>query len=109
MVRVEVKAKMRKEWPAVRGINDENALLIFVDYRNKQETERPDFYILSSSDWQSYLREYILNNPGLDRLEDGYIPIWKGGVGYRGSGVTPERVAKHREKWDKLFLKLGES
>jgi hypothetical protein len=42
-LRVEVKTKQGREWLAIRGINDSQTLLIFVDFENKKDTERRIF------------------------------------------------------------------
>ena len=48
MLRIEVKAKQGREWPNCKGIYGDNTFIIFVDYREKAATERPDFYVLTS-------------------------------------------------------------
>ena len=100
-VLVEVKTKQDREWPAVKGIKGSNRLLILVDFENKNESERADFYILDENDWQEYLKKYILNSKNFDRLENGYIPVWQDG--YKGTSVRPEQVMEHKERWDKLI------
>jgi hypothetical protein len=88
------------EWPGIKGINDKQALLIFVDFENKKDTERPDFYILNAKDWQVFLKNFVINNPKLQELIDGYIPLWKDG--YKGTGIKPNQIVQHKEKWNKL-------
>ncbi|MGY0288674.1 MAG: hypothetical protein ACUX7D_08005 [Candidatus Methanodesulfokora washburnensis] len=99
-VRIEVKTKQGKEWPGIRGINDRQALLIFVDFENKRDTERPDFYVLTADDWQDFLKKFVINQPNFKELIDGYIPVWKDG--YKGTSVRPQQIAEHKEKWEKL-------
>jgi len=104
--KIEVKSKISREWPSVKGLkpNDENSLLIFVDYNNKSEHERPDFYVMDSGDWQEFLSKHIKGHPKLDKIEDGYIPVWKDG--YKGTVIKPEQIAEYKERWDKLEAKL---
>ncbi len=64
------------------------------------ENERPDFCILTREDWHDFVSAHVLHRPGLDRLEQGYIPLWKDG--YKGAGVRPSQIAQHRERWDKI-------
>jgi hypothetical protein len=99
-VRIEVHAKQEMEWPGIRGIKDKQALLILVDFENKKDTERPDFYILNAKDWQDFLKNFVINNPKLQELIDGYIPLWKDG--YEGTGIKPNQIVQHKEKWNKL-------
>ncbi|MGC9086921.1 MAG: hypothetical protein ACP5IT_12080 [Thermoproteota archaeon] len=99
-LRVEVKTKQGREWPGIKGINDNQTLLIFVDFENKKDTERPDFYILNAEDWKEFLKNFVVNRPDPPELIDGYIPKWKDG--YMGTGVRPEQITQHKEKWDKV-------
>jgi len=39
-IKIEVKTKQGGEWLGIRGKNDNQSLLIFVDYQNKKATER---------------------------------------------------------------------
>ena len=103
-VRIEVKTKQGKEWPGVKGIASEQELLVFVDFENKKENERPDFYILNARDWQDFLKKYVINDPKFNRLIEGYIPRWKDG--YIGAIVKPGQISQHKEKWEKLVEKL---
>jgi hypothetical protein len=53
MIRVQVKAKQGRVWPASRGVYGSDIVLILVDYHKKADSERPDFYILTPEDWVS--------------------------------------------------------
>ena len=64
-LRIEVKSKQKREWPGQKGIVDEQALLIFVNFEGKKDTERPDFYILDSEDWKQFIDKYVRGNPKL--------------------------------------------
>ena len=111
MLRVEVKAKQGHEWPNCRGIAGLDTFLVFVDFRGKKETERPDFFILSSSERRDTAtaamnryktknpeRRAILTDEGLVRLPD---EVNAQGREYVGCGVRPEHIAGHREAWQK--------
>ncbi|MEM0235752.1 hypothetical protein [Thermofilum sp.] len=104
-VRIEVKAKQGREWPGVRGIVGSQTLLIFVDFENKRDNERPDLYILDEKDWQDFLKKHVISNPKLDQIIEGYIPRWKDG--YIGTSVRPHRIIEHKEKWEKLVRLLS--
>jgi len=106
MIRVEVKAKQGKEWPGIKGINDNVSLLVFVDFENKKDDERPDFYIMNAEDWKDFIQKYvIIYNDKFDKLIDGYIPQWKDG--YKGAGVCPHQIVQHKERWDKMVRLLS--
>ena len=61
MWRIQVKSKQSREWPGCKGIHGEGIILVFVDYENKNDTKRPDFYVLTVQDWEDLLeRELIL-------------------------------------------------
>jgi len=99
-LRIEVKAKQGKEWPGIRGINDNQSLLIFVDFENKKDNERPDFYILNAQDWRDFLNNFVINAPKFKQLKDNYIPQWTDG--YEGAVVRPNQIVQHKERWDKV-------
>ena len=104
MLRIQVKGKQGREWPGCQGIYGKNIVLIFVDFRNKKEDERPDFYILTVKDWETLLKRelestgYVKN--GEVGINEKNIPIWKDG--YQGMGTKPEMIKEHKEKWNKI-------
>ncbi|MEM3190452.1 MAG: hypothetical protein QW454_05480 [Candidatus Bathyarchaeia archaeon] len=104
-VRIEVKTKQGREWPGIRGIVGSQTLLIFVDFENKRDNERPDFYILDEKDWQDFLKKHVISNPKLDQIIEGYIPRWKDG--YVGTSVRPHQIIEHKEKWEKQVRLLS--
>lgn len=107
-LRIEVKAKQKRDWPGIRGVISKQVLLIFVDFQNKKENERPDFYILDADDWQNHLQNYVVNRPGIEKLIDGFIPLWKKRKSetkkkkYIGVSVRPKQIIQHKERWGKL-------
>ena len=56
-LKVEVKCKQSKSWPNCKGINDKQSVIIFVDFKNIALGDRPDFYILTNSDWKQLVCE----------------------------------------------------
>jgi len=100
MLRIEVKAKQKNEWPGIKGVNDKQTLLIFVDFENKKDRERPDFYILNALDWKIFLESHVINRPSFDKLIDNYIPKYKDG--WTGTGIKPDQIFQHKEKWEKI-------
>ena len=57
--RIEVKAKQGATWPNCKGIYGNNVFLVLVDFANKNEDERPDFYVMNSEDWLSFIKKEI--------------------------------------------------
>ena len=112
MLRIEVKAKQGRSWPNCRGIYGRNVLLILVDFYKKSEMERPDFYILTVEDWVKLARKVIAAHPDADiELDEYNVPVWPKqinarGQPYKGTGVRPEQVEQHRERWDKVRAAL---
>ena len=84
---------------------------MFVDFCNKSETERPDFYILTAEEWHDVvikvMSQYKEKHP--DRraeIVDGVLVLLdevnRDGKPYRGCGIGIEHVRQHQEKWEKF-------
>ena len=52
LLKVEVKCKQGSEWPNCKGIYQQDSFIIFVDFKDLNETQRPDFYVLNETDWK---------------------------------------------------------
>ena len=63
MLRIQVKAKQGNEWPSILGLYRDDDLLVLVDFKNKNEDERPDFYILDFDGWKTMIKEEKQNYP----------------------------------------------
>jgi len=114
MLRVQVKTKQGNVW-VCSGISGEDIILVLVDYANKQPDQRPDFYILTTSDWADFLevpwvKERIAE--GIVKIDNENRPIWhsKGKSTFRGFQVEPEDIITHKERWGKIeaLLNKGE-
>ena len=106
MSRIQVKAKQIKKWTC-KGIFGENIVLVFVDYENKEADQRPDFYILTPGDWESFVSRWLSEeiSEGKVVLNSENCPIWaskKGGKPYEGTDVLPSEIIEHKERWDKI-------
>ena len=106
VARVEVKAKQKTVWPGCKGINGEHSVLVFVDFENKQLTERPDFYILNSGDWYSFIKEKKDNSGGKMEIEEGNVPVHPP---YRGTSVRVKDISKFEGKWEKVRKIIGKT
>ncbi len=110
--RVEVKAKQGREWPNCQGISAQDSLIVFVDFAGKEDTERPDFYVLTAREWHAVATaardRYLAKHPErrAEVTEGGVLVLLDevnaAGIPYRGVGVRPEHIPGHREAWDKF-------
>ncbi len=64
LCRVKVATKQGPFWPQCRGIAGKDWLLVLVDFARKSDCERPDFYVLTASDWRAVLEAYKAKYPG---------------------------------------------
>jgi hypothetical protein len=104
MIRVQVKAKQGRVWPASKGVHGKDIVLVLVDYEKKADTDRPDFYILTPEDWGTVVTATLNDTGKVDRgevtLSAENIPTWKDG--YVGMSLRPEDVAQFKDTWDKI-------
>lgn len=115
--RVEVKAKQGPTWPNCRGIYGDKVFLVFVDYAKRSPSERPDFYILSSTDWRAIVEQKVAairaRNPHKRiTIDEQNVAVFedeinKQGQPYRGMGINPGDVAAFHEAWSKISDALG--
>ena len=112
VARIEVKSKQGREWASVKGIPKGNNFIVFVDYYNKTDMERPDFYVLTPSDW----RKCILRK-NRERMKKGLSPvevtatnsplfpkeIQKNGRPREGMTVPLSYVEKEKDEWWKII------
>ena len=111
LLRIEVKGKQGKDWPNCKGIYGSNVILVLVDFAGKSELERPDFYILTVKDWVDFVEGEIEEMRARGKrveLDDRNVPVWLDEVNaqgqpYKGIGVRPEKIQRHKEKWDKII------
>ena len=100
--RVDVKAKQGPTWPNCRGVYGDNVFLVFVDYAKSSPSERPDFYILSSSDWRALVEKKVAaikdKNPHKRiTIDEQNVAVFEDEIGkhghpYRGIGIHPGTV-----------------
>ena len=103
MLRIQVKTKQGRAWPLVKGVFGEDIVLVFVDYKNKKDEERPDFYILTSADWENYTKYGWPSGGWKFDNENRPIKVNKqGGIQWKGVNVEPEEISEHKEKWGKI-------
>lgn len=114
LLKLEVKGKQGKDWPNCKGIYGDNVMLVFVDFAGKGEFERPDFYILTVQDWLDFVKEAMAKySEKKIILDERNVPIWTTeinarGQPYRGMGVSPGQIQKHKEKWNKIIEAVGQ-
>ena len=103
LLKIEAKGKQTTEWPNCKGISDDNSIMVLVDFADKAERDRPDFCILTSQDWLTFVQEVVRNHPGKNiEIGLGNVPIWhrevKNGKPYKDSGIKVKNVTQHLEK-----------
>ena len=107
LLRIEAKGKQGSQWPNCKGISDHKSILVLVDFAKKSELDRPDFYILTFDDWNSFVESIIKKFPdkGIE-IDSDNCPVWtkqvKNGKPYKGSGITVKDVIQFKEKWEKI-------
>ncbi len=106
-IRIEAKGKQSRTWPCCKGIGDPCSILVLVDLAGKSEDERPDFFVLTTSDWRRFVERRVRELPEKKIvLDDDQCPVWttqvKNGKPYRGIGVRLSDVEVHREAWWKI-------
>jgi len=116
MFRIEVKTKQGREWPNCRGIAADDSFLVFVDFENKPDTARPDFYILNVHEWQAFVKaeakRYEHKHPGRrvqitkDNVAICLDEVNRYNQPYTGSSVRPEKIKEYQEDWQKLARDL---
>jgi hypothetical protein len=109
MLRIQVKAKQGREWPACKGVYGPALVLVLVDYEKKELKDRPDFYILTPTDWKRFVQvEFVKSGKvknGDVTLDDELVPKYRDG--WIGIGLRPEHVLRHKDKWEKVMKLLG--
>ncbi len=104
MLRIQVKTKKVKNWPFCKGIFGEDIILVFVDYQKKSGEERPDFYILTSQDWETMVKKELSDkiSQGQVRLDEHNCPTFVGRKTSQGMDVFPEQISEYKERWEKI-------
>jgi hypothetical protein len=108
MLRIQVKSKQKREWPAIKGIFGNDIILILVDFEKKPIDSRPDFYVLTSTDWAQLIDARCVR-PGHVRngkvtLSDSNVPTWSDG--FVGMGIKSSDVQTYKETWNKIEMCL---
>lgn len=102
LFRVSVKAKQKQSWPRVKGISQNGDLLVFVDYKNKEVSDQPDFYVLDVQAWKKIVTKKLKSDPRA-KLDKENTVYWPGPPGQKDSWVGCQisvlDVAKFKDKW----------
>jgi hypothetical protein len=115
LLKVEVKCKQGLEWPNCKGIFQQDTYIVFVDFKDIQETQRPDFYILNTDDWKKLVinkeREYKVKFPDRKtKIENNVLVLLSEknnqGKPYLGCGIKPKDIEQFKERWDKISDEL---
>ena len=116
-LRVKVSGKQGSVWPGCRGIYGQGVVLVLVDFCEKDDLERPNFYLLTDSEWRQvveYRVEELRRKGQRIEIDEHNVSInWSAlnnrGQPYKGIDVRPSAVRKHLEKWEKIANVLSET
>ena len=100
MLRIQVKGKQGREWPAISGVRSKDDFLVLVDFEKKAEEVRPDFYVLGWEDWRNLVLEERDRVEGAkvdEELKISYPDGWK------GLNISRGVVILHKEAWEKVL------
>jgi hypothetical protein len=98
-VRIQVKAKQGREWPAISGIDTDDDFIVLVDFSGA-DCVQPDFYILNLSDWKSLLEQEKELYPDIEI--DGKLRI-RYPDGWKGLNISPVAVIQCKNCWNKIL------
>jgi hypothetical protein len=109
ILKIQVKGRRNRNWQRIKGIYGEDMFLIFVDYENKQEKDRLDFYILNFEDWKK-LTENIIKNYNSnkyiikinDHYEISYTKVGETKPIYQGVEINLNHIAEFEGLWNKI-------
>lgn len=105
LFRVSVKAKQKQTWPRVKGIWQQNDLIVFVDYKGKELTTPPDFYILDVAAWVKVVKNKKRKHPNakIDKENTLYWPATEGkNDGWVGCQVSVAEISEYKDAWPDL-------
>jgi hypothetical protein len=104
LFRVSVKAKQKQSWPKVKGIWQPGDLLVFVDYKNKEITSPPDFYVLDVPAWKKVVSSIKKRkNDPRATINDENTLVWPASEGQKdswvGCQISVTDVKKFKDAW----------
>ena len=108
VARIEVKAKQGNTWPGCKGVNGKHAAIVFVDFKDKEDLERPDFYVLDPKEWRKLLRfkQKRFNKTHEERQMhiENNVPIIESESGkpYVGTTVRVDNVSRYKDAWQTI-------
>lgn len=101
--KVSIKAKDGDSWPSVRGVQNKDEYIVFVDVKDDND---PEFYILSQKQWSAVLRKILPHrDPGAEIVNGAIEWNWtdKGQQKKRrGSYLKPEDISRYKDNWSVL-------
>jgi len=110
--RIQVKAKQGLEWPHVQGITNEDEFLVLVDIRDKDINERPDFYIMTHTQWRVLIKNEKTRMSKFEEedkreyakiIDNGNNIEYQGGKGpIRGLTVKVAMVNHLKDRWEDI-------
>jgi hypothetical protein len=99
MLRLQVKARQGSEWPSVSGLHRPDDLLILVNFTRKELLARPDFYVLTLTDWLRLVSREQERRPDIAVDSQNRVSYPDG---WRGLNIKLDHVQDCKERWDKI-------
>lgn len=103
LFRISVKAKQKQSWPRVRGIWQNGDLLVFVDYKNKDLANSPDFYILDVHAWKKVVNRIKKKKDDprakIDKENTLYWPPEDGREAWIGCQINVNDIKEFKNAW----------
>lgn len=116
ILKIEVKSKQGDVWPNCKGINSDNSVIVFVDFKELKPTDRPTFYILNNEDWKKIVENIVENkkkkNAGknLSLIDNTLVSndevVKSTGKSYAGCSIHISDIKDYEESWEKVSSQL---
>lgn len=101
MITIEVKSKQKAEFPFCKGIKGDNTFLVFVDFRNKEPTTQPDFYVLNEKNWIDLINDRIQENKRISMGQDNCPIVTQLNKGkHSGTVIRLKKLQAYFQNWD---------
>ncbi len=106
LFRVSVKAKTGNQWPKVSGIWTEGYLLVFVDFKNKDMNELPDFYVLDVAAWKKVVKKIVKGRTDGAKINEENTVYWEpwdsNPKGWVGCAINVSQIKDYKNRWPTL-------
>jgi hypothetical protein len=106
-IKIEVKSKQGSEWGNIGGIPPGGGFLVFVDFADRGDDARPDFYVLTPEEWREVAEKVTAERkskyPGCTAHVDSRNRPVLPEQDRTGCTVVLSHIQSHRDKWLKIM------